>query len=101
MAHFDARGLKAACDDLGAVLTARFEPFFQRGKRRWQNENADCLGKNSAHLLRALPVYFQQDVMTALHCALNPAFRSAVVIPMHFGVLQKLTLFEHVRKFLL
>ena len=57
--------------DFWGVLSPFVQPFFQCGNRWRQNENADRFGKKPADLPRALPVDFQQGVVSGIQLIHN------------------------------
>ena len=64
VAHFFPCGVEAPQDHLGRILAALFEPLAQKGERGRQDEDVDGRRHQPAHLCRALPVDFEQHVVT-------------------------------------
>src|SRR3954470_22028330 len=90
MRHLAARRKQTSRDDVRLILAALFQALFERFERRRQDENLDRVMKLLLHLLRALPVDFEQHVMAAFHLLLDPHARGAVVVPVHFRAFEKL-----------
>src|SRR6059036_2161060 len=90
-----ARVLHAALDDVLGILPAGAHAPLQLLDRRRQDEDADRVGKELAHLLRALPVDFEDQVVAALQRIEDQLLRSAVAVAVHLGALEKLAAAAH------
>src|SRR3989442_383801 len=90
-----ARVLHAALDDVLGILPAGAHAPLQLLDRRRQDEDADRVGIELAHLLRALPVDFEDQVVAALQRIEDQLLRSAVAVAVHLGALEKLAAAAH------
>src|SRR5712691_13433373 len=90
-----ARVLHTALDDLLGILPAGAHAPLQLLDRRRQDEDADGVGIELAHLLRPLPVYFEDQVVAALQRIEDHLLRSAVAVAVHLGALEKLAAAAH------
>src|SRR5205809_881372 len=90
-----ARVLHAALDDVLGILPAGAHAPLQLLDRRRQDEDADRVGIELAHLLRALPVDFEDQVVAALQRIEDHLLRSAVAVAVHLGALEKLAAAAH------
>src|SRR5574343_1137717 len=99
MAHFRLRRRKTAGNHIGAVGAASRQPASQLLHGWRQNEHANCLRKKRSHLLRALPVDFEQNIAANSQLIGNPLLRSTVEIAMHLRPLEKVLTSEQVREF--
>ena len=98
VAHFADRLTHASVDDLVAVLAAVVQAL-ALGLLGWRQDK-DRLGQwhQATYLLGALPVDFQDQVVTFLEGLLQPALLGAVEVAEHFGVLEKLVALKHFDK---
>src|SRR2546427_8779288 len=90
-----ARVLHAALDDGLGILPAGAHAPLQLLDRARQDEDADRVGIEIAHLPRALPVDFEDQVVAALQRIEDQLLRSAVAVAVHLGALQKLAAAAH------
>src|SRR5206468_483046 len=90
-----ARVLHAALDDVLGILPAGAHAPLQLLDRRRQDEDADRVGIELAHLLRTLPVDFEDQVVAALQRIEDQLLRSAVAVAVHLGALEKLAAAAH------
>src|SRR5439155_449231 len=90
-----ARVLHAALDDVLGILPAGAHAPLKLLDRRRQDEDADRVGIELAHLPRALPVDFEDQVVAALQRIEDQLLRSAVAVAVHLGALEKLAAAAH------
>src|SRR5258708_12155578 len=90
-----ARVLHTALDDVLGILPAGAHAAVQLLARRRQDEDADRVGIKLAHLLRPLPVNFEDQVVAALQRIEDHLLRSAVAVAVHLGALEKLAAAAH------
>ena len=83
---------QAPLDDLVAVGLAVAQPGFELGARRRQDEHRLAVGLRLAHLLRALPVDFQDHVVAGVTQRLDLRAPGAVEVVEHLRVLEELAL---------
>src|SRR6266850_2436734 len=93
-----ARVLHTALDDVLAILPAGAHAPLQLLDRRRQDEDADRVRIELAHLLCPLPVNFEDQVVAALERIEDHLFRSAVAVAVHLGALEKLATAAHGEK---
>src|SRR5438552_10352708 len=89
MRSFLARIVEPAADDGVRILAAGAHAPLELLDRGRQDEDADALGIEPAHLLRALPVDLQNQVVAALHRLEDHLSCRAVVVAVDFGALEE------------
>src|SRR5438105_12031935 len=87
--------LHATLDDVLGVLPAGAYAPLQLLDRGRQDEDADRVGIELAHLLRPLPVNFEDQVVAALQRIEDRLLRSAVAVAVDLGALEKLAAAAH------
>ncbi len=95
VAHFADCFAHASFDDLAAVLATVSQTMAQGFLGRRQNEDGFALRHQLAHLLRALPVDFQNQVEAFGQRLLDPFLRSTVKVIEYLGMFEELAAFEH------
>src|SRR5690554_2395316 len=95
MAHLAARAQQAPGDHVLAVGAAPAQALLQHIERGRQHEHPHGLRKRLAHLLRALPVDLQQDVVARADALADPGPGRAVVVTVDLGPLEKFTGIAH------
>src|SRR5205807_167005 len=80
------------------ILPARAHASLELLDRRRQDEDADAAGIELAHLLRALPVDLENEVVAALHRIENHLLPRAVVIAVDLRALEEFTARLHLEK---
>jgi len=95
VAHFADGFTHAAFDDRVAVLAAVGQALVQGFQGRRQDEDRPRLGHQLAHLLGALPVDFQDQVVAFVQGLLQVALRGAVEVAEHFGALKEGAVLDH------
>src|SRR5438105_5415884 len=81
--------LQPPADHDFGILAARTHAPLELLDRGRQDEDADAIRVKTAHLLRPLPVDFQDQVFTALHCIEDHLLGSAVMVAVHLGALEE------------
>src|SRR4051812_10772585 len=81
--------LHPAQDHGFGVLPARTHAPLELFHRRRQDEDADALRIERAHLARALPIDLENDVGAALHRIENHFLRRAVTVAVDFGAFEE------------
>src|SRR5215470_6701929 len=92
---FGLRRRESARDDIGAVLTAVHEAGLEHFERWGADKNAHHVRHQLAHLLRTLPVDFEQHVAPGIELLLDPRSPSTVAVTVDLGVLQELSSLQH------
>src|SRR6266571_8600347 len=87
-----------APDDGVRILAARAHAPLELLDRRRQDEDADAIGIKLAHLLGALPVDLENQVLAALQRIQDHVSRRAVAVAVDFGALQELAAVLHGEK---
>src|SRR6266852_2919096 len=96
--QFLARVFHPAPDDGVRILAPGAHAPLELLDRRRQDEDADAVGKQLAHLARALPVDLENKILAALHRVQDHLFRGAVAVAVDFGALQELAAVLHGEK---
>src|SRR5689334_14342233 len=89
MTDLVARGFEAPGYRRLVILAAPVQPLLEQRERRRQDEDVDRRRDQAAHLGRALPVDFQQDVLTRCDLLVEPARRGRVPVAVDVRVLEK------------
>src|SRR5438067_6943668 len=90
-----ARIRHALADDGIRILRPRAHAPLELLDRGWQDEDADAVRVEPAHLLRALPVDLEDDVVAAGDGVEDHLLRRAVVVAVHLGALEELAALAH------
>jgi len=81
--------------DLIVMWNARAHAPLQLLDRRRQDEDADAVGVDRAHLLRSLPVDLQDQVLAPRQGVRDHLLRGAIAVAVHLGALEELATSLH------
>src|SRR5688572_4157157 len=96
--HFGLGVVQAALDDAFGVLVAPAQAPLQLRHRRRQDEDADAVGIERAHLPRTLPVDLEDEVLALLEGVLDGLAGGAIPVAVYLGALQELAAALHGEK---
>src|SRR5687768_10585913 len=95
MIHFAPGVLHSALDHRIGILTPRAHAPLELLDGRGQDEDADAIGIERAHLARALPVDLEDQVLAALHRVEDHLLRGAVAVAVYLGALEEFAPLAH------